>query len=363
MKRLKRNSILWFAVFCVCFLGLSCKRDKHPGNMIGPEYKNADPGFFVVDDAFVVSPSTRVDFTKGVVSFDGKFSQEVTYFLSLKGKSGASISFTGKASDLSKVKWDGGHNGLYFFTANDEVVAELSFLGSNIVKTTTLTIGTPKSYGVLVNDFESVRAGHKRFPARWYVFGGEADAGKNGAYNGVFEYPTSVINTSPDGAADPDNLVINSVKPPSGNKYYFMSGTDGNNDFYIDGSGGEVTLNLATNNPDSVYYNVFVYGRGFVSDKGSLKIQEDDNGSGKVDDFEDELFYDFKITWSGWKLISVRYSDFAFTKDAKFTGNKVREPKKAGKVGFTLLSDPSGASTQYGYDYPIFTYGKPLPQN
>jgi len=359
MKRLKRNSILWFTVLSVCVLSISCKRDKHPENMIGPEYKNADPGFFVVNDAFTATPSAKVDFTKGVVSFDSKFSQEVTYFLTLRGTSGASVSFTGKAADLSKVKWDGGHNGLYFFTANDQVTAELSFLGSNIVLKNTLTIAEPKSYGVLVsNDFEPFRAGHKRFPSGWYVFGGEADKGTNGAYNGIFAFPTSSIIVDP---GDPNSPVINSVKPPSGSKYYFMSGTDANNDFYIDGAGGEVTLNLATDNPDSVYYNVFVYGRGFVSDKGSLKIQEDDNGSGKVQDTEDELFYDFKVNWVGWKLISVKYSDFSFT--ATIQGNRKREPKKAGKVGFTLLSDPSGASTQYGFDYPIFTYGKPLPQN
>ncbi|GAL87013.1 hypothetical protein CHU_1278 [Sporocytophaga myxococcoides] len=362
MKKLKRNSILWFAVFCACFLGISCKRDKHPEKMIGPEYKNADPGFFVVNDAFTATPSSKIDFTKGVVSFDSKFSQEVTYFLTLTGTSGASVSFTGKGSDLSKVKWDGGHNGLYFFTANDQVTAELSFLGSNIVlKSNPLTIAKPKSYGVLVGeDFEPFKAGHKKWPSGWYTFTGEAESGKNGAYNGIFQYPTSSIIVDP---TDPNSEVINSVKPPSGSKYYFISGTDANNDFYIDGAGGEIALNLATNNPDSVYYNVFVYGRGFVSDKGSLKIQEDDNGSGKVEDHEDELFYDFKITWTGWKLISVKYSDLSFTKDAKFKGNKIREPKKAGKVGFTLLSDPSGATTRYGFDYPVFTYGKPLPQN
>jgi len=346
MKKFKRNSILWFIIFSVSALSISCKRDKHPEKMIGPEYRNADPDFFVVDDAFTANPFDKIDFTKGVVSFNAQFSQEVTYFLTIKGKSGASKSYTGKASDLSKIKWDGGHDGLYFFTASDEVTAELSFLGSPIVMTTTMTIGTPKSYGVLVNDFESTRAGHKRFPGSWYDFGGEADNGLNGAYNGVYEYNPS------------DPL---SVKPPSGNKYYFMAGKDINNDFYVDGAGGRVQLKLATQNPDSVYYNIFVYGRGFVSDKGSLKIQEDDNGNGTIADNEDELFYDFKINWVGWKLISVKYSDFSFT--ASINGNRKREPHRAGKVGFTLLSDPSGEFTQYAFDYPVFTYGKPLPQN
>lgn len=82
---------------------------------------------------------------------------------------------------------------------------------------------------------------------------------------------------------------------------------------------------------------MFVYGRGFVNDKGSLKIQENDNGKGGIEDNEDELFYDFKINWTGWKLISVKYSDFSFT--ASIVGNRIREPHKAGKVGFTLLSD------------------------
>jgi hypothetical protein len=353
MKRFKRNSILLLSTLCVCILSISCKRDKHPEKMIGPEYRNADPDFFVVDDAFTMSPSNEVDLTKALVAFDAKFSQEVTYFLKLSSNNGASVNFTGKAADLSKVKWDGGHNGLYFFNAKDSVIAELSFLGSNKILKDTLTIKTPKSYGVLVNDFETVKpAGHKKFPASWYVFGGEAGSGLNGAYNGVVSYPQNITGV---------DWNTPSVKPPSGNNYYYMSGLDVNNDFYVDGAGGIVALNLKTTNPDSVYYNVFVYGRGFVNDKGSLKIQENDNGKGGIEDNEDELFYDFKINWTGWKLISVKYSDFSFT--ASIVGNRIREPHKAGKVGFTLLSDPSGASTQYGFDYPIFTYGKPLPQN
>lgn len=356
MNRFRKNVLLGFSVVAVLF-STSCKRDKHPENMIGPEYKSADPGFYVEGDAFTIAPSDQIDFTKSLVGFNAQFSQEVTYFLKLTSDKGASITFTDKASDLSKVKWDGGHNGLYFFNSNDIVHAELSFLGTNVKLYDTITIKTPKSYGKLVEDFElakpplpQVTPGHLKFPANWYTFGKEASAripDEEKYYNGIVEYSPNNPKT---------------VQPPSGMRYLKIMGTDANVDFFVDGAGMQSKFNLATTNADSVYFNVFVYGTGNISDKGSIKIAEDDNGKGGVEDIvEDELFYDFKINWVGWKLVSAKYSDFSFT--AANTGNRVREPKKAGKMGFALLSDPSGAKTSLIFDYPIFTYGKPLPQN
>lgn len=356
MNRFKQNVLVGLSAIAVVF-SISCKRDKHPENLIGPEYKNADPGFYVVNNTFVAAPSDKVEFTKTDVGFTAQFSQEVTYFLTLRSEKGASKTFTGKAADLSKVKWDGGHDGLYFFNSNDKVFAELSFLGTNVKLQDTLTITTPKSYGRLVEDFElakpplpQVVPGHLKFPAGWYTFGKEASAkapDEDKYYNGVVEYSPSNPKT---------------IQPPSGNRYLKVMGTDVNVDFFVDGAGMQSKFNLLTANADSIYFNVFVYGTGNISDKGSIKIAEDDNGKGGVQDIvEDELFYDFKINWTGWKLVSVKYSDFSFT--AANTGNRIREPKKAGKMGFALLSDPSGAKVSLIFDYPIFTYGKPLPQN
>ncbi len=349
MNRFRKNVLLGFSAIAVLF-SISCKRDKHPENLIGPEYKTADPGFYVVNDAFSATPSEQVDFTKTQIGFNAQFSQEVTYFLRLTSEKGASVTFTEKAADLSKVKWDGGHNGLYFFTANDKVYAELSFLGTNVTLKDTITIKTPKSYGKLVEDFEGTTPGHLKFPANWYPFNKEASAktpDEDKYYNGIVEYSPNNPKT---------------VQPPSGKRYMKIMGTDLNVDFFVDGAGMQSKFNLITSNTDSIYFNVFVYGTGNASDKGSIKIAEDDNGKGGVEDIvEDELFYDFKINWIGWKLVSVRYSDFSFT--ATNTGNRVKEPKKAGKLGFALLSDPSGAKTSLIFDYPIFTYGKPLPQN
>ncbi|MBO9700267.1 MAG: hypothetical protein J7604_08655 [Sporocytophaga sp.] len=349
MNRFRKNVLLGFSAIAVIF-SVSCKRDKHPENLIGPEYKNADPGFYVVNNSFTAAPSDLIDFTKTQVGFNAQFSQEVTYFLTLRSEKGASVTFTDKAADLSKVKWDGGHNGLYFFNANDKVFAELSFLGSNVKLQDTLTVKTPKSYGRLVEDFEAATPGHLKFPAGWYTFGKEASAkavDEDKYYNGVVAFAANNPKT---------------IQPPSGIKYFKVMGTDANVDFFIDGAGFISRLNLVTANTDSIYFNMFVYGTGNVSDKGSIKIGEDDNGKGGVQDLvEDELFYDFKINWTGWKLVSVKYSDFSFT--AANTGNRIREPKKAGKMGFALLSDPSGAKTSLIFDYPIFTYGKPLPQN
>ncbi|WP_028979591.1 hypothetical protein [Sporocytophaga myxococcoides] len=350
MKRFKKIALLGITALTV-ISSISCKRDKHPENMIGPEYKNADPGFYVVNNEFAGTPSSLVDFTKNQVVFNAQFSQEVTYFLTLTSNHGAAVTYTGKAADLSKVIWDGIHNGLYFFSANDSVFAELSFLGSNIRLRDTLTIKTPKSYGKLVEDFEKVTTtGHLKMPAGWYKFGGEAGStvvNEEKYYLGTVAYSPQNSKT---------------IKPPSGNQYFKINATDANVDFYVDGAGFIQTLKLASTNPDSVYFNMFVYGTGNISDKGSIKIQEDDNGKGGVESAsEDELFYDFKINWTGWKLLSIKYSDFSFT--TTIPGNRIKEPHKAGKMGFVLLSDPSGAKTNLIFDYPIFTYGKPLPQN
>ncbi|MFN3403057.1 MAG: hypothetical protein ACK40G_03110 [Cytophagaceae bacterium] len=351
---MKKQHVIFKALvilpLCIALFS-SCKKDLPEAGFIGEEYRSAPEGFNVTSD-FVASPEivnfTSTNPTQNKVTFNVTMSHAVTYFIELRGvTSGATYNFTGISDKLENNPiWDGSHDGISFFRGGEKVVARIKFLGSSISLTDTVIIQRAKVYGFLISDFESLNSGLTGL--NWFGFGGEATT------NGI-------------------EGIIPAIQ---GTRYFRIKGTDNIQPFYyVDGYGFQSGKFLAGyTNPDSVYFNILVYGNGVEATKLSVNFGEDDNNNGLNDDtgapnytvLEDQLTYEVKVDWKGWKWLSVKYSQIPFSRDMvgqgnlSAQGNYKREPHKIVKMGFILLTDPSKSPGDLIFDYPTFTIGKPL---
>ncbi|MBC7389885.1 MAG: hypothetical protein H7329_11775, partial [Opitutaceae bacterium] len=121
--------------------------------------------------------------------------------------------------------------------------------------------------------------------------------------------------------------------------------------------------------PDSLFFNVFVYGNGDGS-KINYTIKEDDDQNGTyVDGIDESYEKPIVVDFFGWKLFSLRYSDFTKAqyrnsdtgKDETATsGNKSKDINHIINVQFGLVSGTLGGKAQMIIDVPTVSVGKPF---
>ena len=122
---------------------------------------------------------------------------------------------------------------------------------------------------------------------------------------------------------------------------------------------GETTMPLS-NNGDNLYFNAFVYGDPMYPNSRILfRFDEDENVDGTFDiTSEDSFGYELIIDWSGWKHVSVKYSDILSAND--FSGGGLHNPDKLNRVSVLHLADPNSGYAHSAIDYLIFTENEPL---
>lgn len=182
-------------------------------------------------------------------------------------------------------------------------------------------------------------------------------------------------------------------------KYYFkLKGTDSyNNDYYIGRvelfrSAGNYNVFLTNNagvKPEDLWFNVFVYGTGDGSkinytikeddeedgqfNKGRTrlcgytqddvkKLIEEDKSSKKRGTMDDAFELAIPLDFVGWKLVSVRYSDFGQVPIDGINSNGKGEhnPDKIYAIQFSLVAPDKGEPAQAIFDYPVMSIGGPL---
>ena len=152
---------------------------------------------------------------------------------------------------------------------------------------------------------------------------------------------------------------------PQGTKYLNMAGTVnwdwliGLVDFPANAYGGGNTFPLASN-PDGVYFNCLIYGVPNTNSSLVLfQFKEDENGDGTFNtNNEDEYDYQIDVNWSGWKLVTVKYSDIVTLvngQPATPKGNSLHNPNKLGKISMLHLANPANGFASSKIDYIIFT--------
>lgn len=143
----KRFKIVMSVVLLGTLTFLGCKTYKEG---IGPKYYSAPKDFAVVNNAFFVDSAAgfqnnSIDFSQTKPHyFSAKFSSRVDWTIRIKGlKSGAYKILRGSSSqvDSTNAIWRGGHSGTFFFKKDEKCVAELAFLGTNMVLVDSFVIG------------------------------------------------------------------------------------------------------------------------------------------------------------------------------------------------------------------------------
>ncbi|WP_430404142.1 hypothetical protein [Fluviicola sp.] len=235
------------------------------------------------------------------------------------------ISGTSKVVDVSNSVWNGSTTNLPMFKAETCDVM-LTFTGAADTLHTTVIVSAPKvNQGFLIADFET---------------------GWNSGWGTFIQ----------SGASMDFNIKTDATAPQNGS-YYNMQGTV-NWDWLIGlvdfkaSAYGSPTLPL-TDNAGNLYFNVLIYGApGYPNSLVLLRFDEDENVDGTfTDGSEDQYSLEVPVTWTGWKLVSLKYSDLV----GNGNGNGVHNPNKLNKVSVLHLANPASGFAKSGIDYLIFT--------
>lgn len=336
-----RIAVISFSFFTVLSLSIitGCRK---PDDFVGKEYIEAPADLQV--NSFSAT-ADNVDFTSDSAYFTGELSHRVTWYITFKGvSSGAVKRIEGLSQSITpdQAKWGGDHDpsNVKFFQEGEKVVAELSFLKSSLVLKDTITVTETKEFkgDILYDGFEL----------------------------SSFAWPYLSFNEN---SANPYTGGFNTTNVVQGKKSFSLAGIDGDNSYFIGGARTQFTdgntnyFEFQSLNPDSVYFNAYIYGDGNITTRVSIGVAEDDNKNGTYEDALDDVWeYAFKIDWKGWRLVSFKYSDFVTSAEAAYggSGNKKQELNLVKRITFNLLSDPPGNSASYLVDFPIVTYGGPF---
>jgi len=337
----------------------SCHREK--ADSVGPSYISAPDGFAV--NSFSAS-TTTVDFTSGNVKFSGALTNAVTWIITIKGQtSGAVHQITGTSDNFSNVVWTGNHDGTEFFRAGETVTATLSFYGTTVTSSITITITNVPDYktcGIvpLYGEFEDTAQ-----VLNWY----NGSSPHYSKYYAHFNFPTPIPNVTQgiDSVAfDYNGKIVPSVQ---GKKYYYMKGL-GNQPQFVTGMqyyGGGFKGHLSTD-PNQVWFNIYIYGTGDANAELQIDFQESDYNGAQLgyQPTEDDAYVALiTLNHKGWKLFSFPYSYLSHSTDINFggRGNNKMEPNNISSFDVVLLKKLNPNSPVEVYlDYPIFTIGGPF---
>jgi hypothetical protein len=342
---MKKLLIIFIGVYLILFMG--CKKDTA---IEGPELVDLF-GEFALLEPIRASVKTVNFANQEQVLFKGKLSIRTQWTVDIIGlNSGAIKTFTGNEKDFNTfpITWNGTITYAPFFRKNEPCVARLRFENyPDTIYSDTITITdirpTP-SVDILIDDFESPQRPYNTFTEGQQTFNG-----------------TSVN--------------YQGVSPTEKTRFYVLAGNRGptaslflcgmNLSARVSQGLGSNYFSFATENPNNIFFNAYIYGWGDNKAELSIEFQEDDNKDGVYQPAE-EGAYNFRlpINWKGWKLVSFSYGDTRISTSGGFgnvdrTGKK--DPDRIIAAQFLLLSQPGTSGiTRVGIDYANFTYYKPF---
>jgi hypothetical protein len=244
------------------------------------------------------------------MEFNASFNEEVTWTLSIKGKTSKSIKrYSGRSKEINET-WYGEPDTAVFFQAEEcEVVLKIS---CKEALTSTFTITAASGFNnmpgtFLVSNFDGGGTSWSAYPSTLLT------------HNGVIASPS-----------DPS---------PQGAGYYKIEGSGALN-YYFGGCGsGPFALPSSWTDPRQVYLNVFLNSDGLTNSQAQITL----SGGGGVT-------YMKTVNWTGWKLVSFKLSEI-----------EIQNPTTVTSLNVGLGSAPDrGTSASVKMDFFIFTYGKPF---
>lgn len=311
-------------IFISLFIFLiSCEEED---DFFGPQVITANEGFRIVDSLSV--SSSTADFTVDTSVFTSRFSDEVSWELTIVGtQSTARKEFSGVDSVLS-VRWLGDSDNIFLFREGEEVDVNLTLLGASTGDQVSLTITDPKILeGILVADYE----GSGVTPAGWWT-----------AFN-----PGEQIN-----ATDRFSEIL----VPQGVNCLHLEGEDVGPDGFLGQSGHPGIFDYSVfdlpQDNDSLYFNFYV--QGTIGSRVEVRITQ--SVDGRLDG--DQYSFFSNIDNTNWRLISVPYSEFNRTSGDG--SSPVISGSAITRVRFVLRTVRNGSRAEINVDYPVFTIGKPF---
>jgi hypothetical protein len=95
-----------------------------------------------------------------------------------------------------------------------------------------------------------------------------------------------------------------------------------------------------------------------------FQFQEDENADGTFNaNNEDQYDLQINVNWSGWKLVSAKYSELTtLVNGAPATpkGNGLQNPDKLSKISMLHLADPNNGFASTKIDLIVFTSNAPI---
>lgn len=356
-------------------LFISCS--KRDDSVFGPEYLAAPSNLKVSGDSLVIirvgdktetdlgatsitfyNPND-VDSVYNPVYFKAQLSDSVTWKVTIKGlESDAQKTLVGTGKSIRNAFWGGESENINFFKRGESLSITLSFIGIETNVKRIVQFADPKLFpGVyLVSDFELGEEGQ----------GIVKGAAPPGDADGWFDYfdiegenetiskgvgPNNIDVVQPSKASTP-------VKPIQGDGYYHLRGDDNSvkpSPFFIGGMGHDaVVYGLPSLDPANVFLNFYATSNGNTTTKLIVELA----GFGG-----DLLTKDIQVDWKGWKLVSIRLSDFALTTSGDIGQGVILTPLLE-QMKFAIHSGKgnAGSTAEINIDYITFTVGKPFRQ-
>lgn len=341
-----------YLILFVIFAG--CKRENV--DVLGPSYVMAPEGFSIT--GFKASKDS-INFDSSSVMFNATFSHPVSWTLTVKGQnSGAIKEYKGISNSLNNIEWTGAHDGIFFFRSGEKSTATVSFFGTSLTSYLNLNV-------VKVPDFKTCT----RFFPDEGDFEKPANVLKYDKWH-AFNNPTPIPNVEQGVDSMQLDYQGNVVSAPQGKCYYYIKGK-GNQANFVSGIQYDTKPAIAVvaqipANPDSVWFNVYMYGTGDANMQVEIELQESDadgDKSGYQGADDDAWVARVVLDHKGWKLFSFKYSDLVRSANASFggSGNNIKEPNRLMSFDFILIkkSNPNSAVELY-FDYPNITVGGPF---
>ena len=336
---------------------VSCNKSD---DIIGKEINTASANFKLTTDLSTSTDSPNFIATFGAkgLFFTAEYNEEVTSTIDLVGLESGAVKriIVEKSDTLTETNsfWNGNHDGLYFFKTGEEVVYTLSFYGSDLIYTDTVTI--TQAYDFIKEDVTTT------------IPNGNFDLDPNFT-NGEWFVGNNAVFWNQNSTTD--------ILPVQGTGFIYAEGQRTPAGSYMDGAsqGGRNGLFFdLPADPSRVWVNVYSYGFGpdnahtnmylvmLEADSVGLAVPNATNAAG----VDDGMAWAIPSDHEGWALQSIKYSDIPFPTycvpgvEGGGCGNKVREPNRIDLLALSFESDDFEKKSYSALDFIMFTVDEPL---
>ncbi|MFM7024083.1 MAG: hypothetical protein ACKOXB_14015 [Flavobacteriales bacterium] len=273
----------------------------HKKDTLGPEV--CPSAEFKITTPFSLN-LTSVNPATDKLTMKAGFSEEIEWWITIKGGSGATKSYHGTSDSLNIDYYGNSENDIFFKAEQCEVKFELAcgHTEGNATKSFTYTsmptIHNP-NFGFLLNDFDG-----KPATGAYSTSGGWG----NDDNKEVVKVNNITVDPSPQGGKAmmyygnaKDSITVPRIKL-----------------WYYGGFSSSIASQIAAlkntygvTDPNRLYLNMYV--RGYATDYPNTQLQLSLEGlkeiteSGTVAEFKN---YNLNLDWDGWKMVSIKFSEF-----------------------------------------------------